>query len=202
MSTRVARVVRGILVAVVSLLVASTAHIAGGGQIGAVGFVLAFAFSTLVAIGLAGRSISRVRITIAVLVSQGLFHLLFGVGASYRPGALRHTPGMIMGDPGASSHLSGGMSISSVPMPDSAWMWVAHAAAAGVTIAALVKGERTFWKLAGWVAHSLTRLFTPTSLAAKRLRLPQAAPDAREPGTRFLITGVRHRGPPRPVASS
>src|ERR1700689_2492418 len=96
MSTRVARVVRGLLIAAVSLLVAAAAHLSGGGQIGEVGFVLAAIFSVFVSIGLAGRSISRLRIAVSVVLSQGAFPLLFGIGAGYRPSATAVTPGMDM----------------------------------------------------------------------------------------------------------
>ena len=197
MTTRVARVVRGLLVAFVALAVAAVAHIAGGGQIGWVGLVLAFAFSTLASIALAGRTISRVRISIAVLVSQGAFHLLFGLGAGYAATPERSHPGMVMGDPAAVT-----VSASPMVMMDNGWMWAAHGLAAIVTILALVRGERLFWSIAGWVAHSITRLFDRSidQPPTQRTTVVVVA-DVRAPGTPFLLAGLRRRGPPVIAAS-
>jgi hypothetical protein len=197
MSTRVARVVRGLLVAVVALSVAAVAHIATGGQIGSVGLVLAFAFSALASIALAGRTVSRVRISIAVLFSQGVFHVLFGVGAGYSLAPQNNHPGMVMGDPNAAT-----TSTSPMLMTDNGWMWAAHGLAAILTIVALVRGERTFWRIAGWVAHSIARIFgSPIHDTAEQLTAPAVVGDVRAPGTRFLLAGLRRRGPPSIAAS-
>jgi hypothetical protein len=208
MSTRVARVVRGLIVAAVSLLVAAVAHIAGGGRIGAVGFALALAFSTLVSIGLTGRSISRIRIAAAVLFSQGAFHLLFGVGSDYRAAATAHLPGIPMTGMGMASLDSAAASTlarstHTVDMPDSGWMWAAHALAALITILALVRGEKAFWYLTGRVSHTLARIFAAPRPVVIHLRaVPEILVDISRPGTRFLLAGLRHRGPPGVVASS
>lgn len=208
MSTRVARIVRGLLVAVVSLLIASLSHIAGGGRVGAVGFVLAFTFSTLLSIGLAGKSVSRIRVGVAVTASQAVFHLLFGVGA----GAAAQTPsggrmvmhGMAMpgmGDPVGAAHASAALS-SVTFLPLDSWMWLAHALAALVTTVGLVKGERAFWAIAEWVAYSLARAFFSPRLIVGQ-RSPRVGADRRSARRRapFLVGGMRHRGPPRIVAS-
>ena len=206
MSTRGSRVIRGLLVAIVSLLVAAVAHVAGGGKIGAVGFALALAFSSLASIGLSGRRVSIVRVSIAVLFSQGTFHLLFGVGSSYRSDGSGHPVGMAMagmGDPYASAQLAAVVPASSASMPDSWWMWVAHAIAAILTIAALVKGERTFWSLADWVAHSLSPVLSVYEPVTTIRRVAAVVPlEVRALGSRFLIAGVRHRGPPPLHAST
>ena len=207
MSTRVARVVRGLIVAAVSLGVAAVAHIAGGGRIGAVGFALAVAFSALVSIGLTGRSVSRIRIAAAVLFSQGAFHLLFGVGAGYHAFAAARVPGMHMAGMGMASLDSAAPSTlapsaHALEMPDSGWMWTAHALAALVTILALVAGEKAFWYLTGRVCHSLARIFTaPRPVVIDRSAVPEILIDISRPGTRFLLAGLWHRGPPGIVAS-
>jgi hypothetical protein len=205
MSTRGARVARGLIVALVALLVAAVAHIAGGGQIGAVGFALAFAFSALASIALAGRSVSRLRVTIAVLFSQGIFHLLFGIGSGHVAGPLPPSSGMIMpgmGDPGAASGLAHSLPASTAPMPDNGWMWIAHGLAAVLTIVALVKGERTFWRLADWVFHTLSRTAAVSVPgAAKRPAAPEVLPDISAADAHFLLAGMRHRGPPQLGAS-
>ena len=108
MSSRGARVFRGLLVAFIALLIAAVAHVAGGGQIGLIGFALALAFSSVACVGLAGRTVSTVRVGIAVLLSQGIFHLLFGIGSRYQSNGQVHHLGMTMsgmGDPGAAHRL-------------------------------------------------------------------------------------------------
>jgi len=197
MSTRVARVVRGLLVAFVALAVAAVAHIAGGGQIGWVGLALAFAFSSLTSIALAGRTISRVRISIAVLFSQGAFHLLFGVGAGPEAAPQPSRVGMVMGDPAAAT-----VSASPMVMTDNGWMWAAHGLAAILTILALVKGERLFWRIAEWVAHSISRCVdTAIDRPTPQLTTVATVDDVRAPGTPFLLAGLRRRGPPAIGAS-
>lgn len=197
MSTRVSRVVRGLLVAVVALLVAAVAHIAGGGQVGAVGLTLALAFSALASIALAGRTVSTVRVSIAVVFSQGIFHVLFGIGAGHPLVSPTNSPGMMMGDPGATA-----LPVTSAAITGSGWMWAAHVLAAVVTIWALVKGERTFWALSGWVSHSLTRLLEPSiPVSIDHSTMPNVAMRVRAPGARFLRAGMRHRGPPVVSAS-
>jgi hypothetical protein len=205
MSTRYARVVRGLVVACVSLLVAAVAHVSGGGQIGRVGFVLALTFSVLVSIGLTGRAVSRLRIAVSVVLSQAAFHLLFGVGAGYQPPAIATTSGMRMPGmtelatpilaPAVTSDTAAGS------MNDSGWMWVAHGLAAVVTIVALIWGETTFWHLTGRVRFALRLFSSPGAIVVPR-RLPSGVVrEISEPSTRFLIAGMRHRGPPAGLAS-
>ena len=208
MSTRGARVVRGLVVAAVSLIVAAFAHIAGGGQIGAVGFAVALAFSVLASIGLTGRTVSRLRITIAVLFSQGVFHLLFGIGSGYQASAVTqlsetHMAGMGMAGMGSQLVSTLPAPAQSVVMPDNGWMWGAHALAAVITVLALVKGEKAFWYLTGRVCHSLERLFAlPCLMTIEQPTMPDTVLDLRQPDARFLLAGMRHRGPPRLIVSS
>ena len=198
---------RGLVVACTSLLVAAAAHVTGGGQIGEVGFVLALAFSVLVSIGLAGRSVSRLRIAVSVVLSQGAFHLLFGIGAGYRPSAIAATPGMQM--PGMSdvpiSVLTPAATTAAPTesMSDSGWMWIAHGVAALITIVALVWGEKTFWQVTDRVALVLVRLISPLEpILVPRRQLPGVIFEINEPSARFLLAGLRHRGPPDTLASS
>jgi hypothetical protein len=82
-------------------------------------------------------------------------------------------------------------------------MWTAHALAALITILALIKGEKAFWYLTGRVSHSLARIFAaPRPVAIDRRTVPDILVHISRPGTRFLLAGLRHRGPPRIVASS
>jgi hypothetical protein len=202
MSTRGTRVIRGLLVAAVALTVAAVSHISGGGQIEVVGLVLAFAFSSLASIALAGRTVSLARVSIAVVFSQGVFHLLFGIGAGHLASIQGHAAGMVMGDPSAPP-FADALEPSRASMTDSGWMWAAHGVAAVLTIVALVKGERTFWTLADWVRHSLAPI-VPTSLheAFEQVAEPETVRDLIARRAQFLLAGMRHRGPPRPAAST
>ena len=206
MSTRFARVMRGLVVACISLLVTATAHIAGGGQIGEVGFVLALTFSVLVSIGLTGRSFSRFRTAVSVVLSQGAFHVLFGIGAGYQP-EIATRPGMQMsgmGDLHSSILTPAATSIApTATMPDSGWMWAAHGIAAVLTIVALAWGEKTFWRLTDQLTVALTRVFSsPEPISIPRRQLPRVVIEVEHPGARFLLAGLRHRGPPEAFASS
>src|ERR1700709_933648 len=91
MTTRWARVVRGLVAASVAVFVADFAHVPGGGATpGFAGIALALAFSTLVCIGLAGRTLARWRVAASVVVSQGAFHLLFQVLGTPSPSLPMH----------------------------------------------------------------------------------------------------------------
>ena len=197
---------RGLIAAAVSLVVSAVAHIAGGGRVGAIGLALALAFSALVSIGLAGRSLSRVRITAAVLFSQGAFHVLFGIGAgrdvTFQPAGMpmRGMTQVVL-HPSMASTLSG--SIHTAAMTDSGWMWAAHVGAALLTVVALVKGETTFWYLTGRVTHSLERMFdSPRAEVIGRPLPPERVLTMSPRRARFLLAGLRHRGPPRLIASA
>jgi hypothetical protein len=197
---------RGLVIACISLLVTATAHIAGGGQIGEVGFVLALTFSVLVSIGLTGRSVSRLRTAVSVVLSQGAFHLLFGIGAGYQPG-IATRPGMQMpgmGEVPGSMLTPAATSMTPVAaMPDSGWMWAAHGLAGVLTIVALAWGEKTFWRLTDPITIALSRVFSsPEPISIPRRQLPSVMTEADHPGARFLLAGLRHRGPPVAFASS
>jgi hypothetical protein len=197
---------RGLVVACISLLVTATAHITGGGQIGEVGFVLALTFSVLVSIGLTGRSVSRLRTAVSVVLSQGAFHLLFGVGAGYQP-EIATRPGMQMAGMGAvpgSMLTPAATSVApTATMPDSGWMWAAHGTAAVLTIVALAWGEKAFWGLTDRLTIALARVFSsPEPVSIPRRQLPSVVTEVHHPGARFLLAGSRRRGPPEAFASS
>jgi len=163
MTTRGARLVRGWLTASVAVFVAAFAHVAGGGsRPGELGTVLALVFSGLVCTFLAGRSLSLFRMSASVVVSQFLFHILFGLGGG-GAGALTVVGGSHHGSVtvGSDPHEAmgplamGPMPVGSMGLGSSgtgaaasgqmdAWMWLAHAGAALVTIIALRHGEAAF----------------------------------------------------------
>lgn len=201
MDTRWARLARGWSTAAVSVLVAAVSHLAGGGSPpGLLGAVLALTFAALASIALAGRTLSRLRLSLSVLVSQFAFHLLFGLGAGPTPAG---TPGR------GAAHQHGAMLVevaaSSGPpaaMPNGVSMWFAHAAAAVVTIILLRRGERAFWALLALARTALVAVLLPLLDAAcpasrepVRLRFALGdRPAPREPVV--LLAGRSLRGPP------
>lgn len=200
------RVVRGLLVASLSVVVAAFSHVAGGGAVpGALGTILALAFAILACIALSSRALSPVRLSISVACSQFVFHLLFSLGANLPAGA--HASGGMFGmvmSGGASTLPDFGSVGSVVPaeaMSD-ARMWLGHAIAAVVTVAVLLHGERSLLLVARLGAARLALLAVvvdalPSSLGVARHGVAIAVADLR--GLRpldVLLASRPHRGPP------
>ncbi|TFD84540.1 hypothetical protein E3T61_18965 [Cryobacterium lactosi] len=201
MDTRWARLARGWVTAVVSVVVAAVSHVGGGGTLpGSLGAVLALTFAGLASVALAGKTLSRLRLSVSVMVSQFAFHSLFGLGAGSAPRS--------MTGPG-SGHQHGAMMVEMTAPGGSAQamnidtsMWLAHAVAAVITIVLLRRGERAFWALLGLARTALGAVFPPfvhtacpTSAAPVRLRV--ALGD--RPPLRDLVVlraGRSLRGPP------
>ncbi|PPF31753.1 hypothetical protein [Rathayibacter tritici] len=162
-STRALRTLRGVVAATVSTLIALFSHVVGGGPIpGLLGIAVPLVLSVLVCVGLAGRGLSLIRVTISVAVSQVLFHTLFVLGSSEGPGpAPTHAHhGTVIEVSGAMAH--SGMAGSS--------MSIAHMVAAVVTIALLHRGEAMLIRIAATTGHLVTRLvrLPPLPAAAPR----------------------------------
>lgn len=207
MSSRGARVVRGFAAAGVATLVAALFHMAGGGQApSALALTLSLVFSSLASIVLVGRRVALWRVTLSVAVSQFLFHALFTLSPS------ASFSGMPMG-----GHLHAGMHLTLVPgagtapaamtagptfLGEDVWMWLAHAAAAALTIAVLLRGERTLLAVARFTFFRLRRFVDRVAAVAPalgRVSTPIDTVPATLHGVESLIGALRHRGPPRAV---
>lgn len=196
MSTRSARVARGLIAAGFATFVAALFHVAGGGlPPSAVALTLSLVFSGLGCIVLAGKRSTLWRSASSVALSQFLFHALFSLSPSaHFAGATGHLhPGshLTMVTDGAAATPMSGMSLSG------SWMWLAHAAAALLTLAALRYGERVFVAVSEFTAFSLRRLLTAVAVVdvpvaqARVETVPVILPD------RTVVLGrLRHRGPP------
>jgi len=196
MSTRSARVARGLIAAGFATFVAALFHVAGGGlPPSAVALTLSLVFSGLGCIVLAGKRPALWRSASSVALSQFLFHALFSLSPSaHFAGATGHV------HPG--SHLT--MVVDgapAMPMPamslSGPWMWLAHAGAAALTLAVLRYGERVFVAVSEFTAFSLRRLLTAVAVvdvpvAPTRVEtVPVVLP------ARTVVLGrLRHRGPP------
>lgn len=140
--SRGARLARGASAASIATFAALISHVAADGAMpAAAGIIVPGVLSLMVCTLLAGRRLSLSRLSIAVLLSQGLFHALFVLGASSAH----------IGSPG---HDHAAM-VAAMPTPVPgvvAWpdpaMWAGHAVAALITIAALYRGERALTALA------------------------------------------------------
>ncbi|BDI21974.1 hypothetical protein [Herbiconiux sp. L3-i23] len=191
MSARTARSGRALTAASVSTLVAAFSHTAGGGSAPSpVTLGVALAFAMLVSVALSSRRLSLWRLTLTVALSQAGFHSVFQLLGSRTP-QLGHTHDAAVATAFASP--------AAMAHPVAA-MWWAHAAAALITLVALVAGERI---LAGLVA--LARLVARrlvTDVAAIDVDARRPPPAHRRIGSPVLpdrISVLRHRGPPLPL---
>lgn len=192
--TRAPRVARGLVAASVATLTALLSHVAGGGAMpGWLGIAVPWMLSAAVCVVLAGRSLSVVRLSIAVAVSQLLFHALFvlgsGSGAAAAASAHHHHHAMTLAPSTADT-------LTADPA-----MWTWHGVAAVLTVAALHRGEHAARRLLALARASVARV---------RLRLAVALPAPLDAHPTSPLGGVsawvvrpapqrdarRRRGPP------
>jgi hypothetical protein len=197
MTTRWARVARGCVAAVFSVFVALLSHlIVGGSRPSAFALVACVVLATLVCVALAGKRMSLPRLSISVGFSQFLFHEFFSLwSTSALPNDSGHHPvgGQML------------MTVTSMPAPAQPMatdpsMWLAHAIAAVITIAALLNGEKAFWGL-----FQIARLWIAAlSSRPDRGPLPSgthpvpvvAVPSFLPRDLNLFLSSMRHRGPP------
>ncbi len=179
--------------------VALLSHVSAGGTVpGWLGIAIPFVLSLAACTVLTGRRLSLWRLSVAVVLSQALFHTLFVLGSFAVPGAAQgHHTMHGMGEMPPSS---------SAPMADALQgdpvMWLGHAVAAVVTVLALHRGERCVRAL-----FELTR----TLLGSLRIRLALVVADvevdaprfasavytrARPVRVRLFLRDIARRGPP------
>ncbi|TDW29847.1 hypothetical protein [Cryobacterium psychrophilum] len=204
MSSRWGRFVRGWITASFAVFVAAFSHVVAGGAAPApVSISLALAFSGMVCVALAGKTLSLLRSSASVAVSQIALHALFGLGSGATSpiltGSGHHGPVSI--SPGTAAAVdSMGMSVAGTSGTD-AWMWAAHGVAAVLTIVALHRGERAFWFLVDLAASGLavvlrgTRDLVPVFVHA--VPAPLVAADAFVPSPLAVLRScLTRRGPP------
>ena len=187
---------RGFAASSVAIFTALAGHVTSGGLMpGMLGIAVPWVLSFMVCVLLAGRRLSVVRLAASVAISQFLFHVLFVLGSITPQGGLRpHVHGVVP--------LSFGGDASPL-LPQDAAMWLGHAVAAALTIAALHRGELIVCALltvaravATWLARAVPavdamRIVTPI----RRRWAVLTAPRVRE----VHLGALRRRGPPRLV---
>ena len=177
--SRSTRVLRGASAATIATFVALVSHVSGGGEVpGPLGIAAPWILSVMVCTLLAGRVLSLTRLSIAVVISQALFHVLFVLGTT--PGAAVTTGHVhdhaAMLDTALDTTLN--TMATAVPLTASgtsaalaagSTMWFAHALAAAITVAALYRGERALRRLhdlarhaRSWLGRFVAVLETPT----------------------------------------
>lgn len=165
---------------------------------GPLGIVVPWMLSFMVCVLLAGRRLSAIRLSVSVVVSQFLFHLLFVLGTV--------TPSGI-----AAPHVHGAPLVlpATTGIPDAVVtdgsMWVGHVAAALITIVALHRGERLLLGLRDlaqqsvrWVQRRVAAItLAPRSRPAST---PRFSPDAAVLRGALLLSTLRGRAPPLTAA--
>lgn len=183
------RLGRGSIAAGVSTWLALAFHLLGRGETPAVaGIVIPFVLSWCACVVLAAWRGHALRLTASVVLSQGLFHLLFTLGATGAAAGGHHGSPARLG----AVDVAGGASWSH--------MWLAHLAAAAITILALHSGERAIARLSRLVVDAARRLCEVPSLqplvpihAGTRV-VPRVVVDPTGLGRFGRV--IRRRGPP------
>jgi hypothetical protein len=199
-STRWMRVLRGTLASVFATFVAAFSHVLGGGALpGVAAMSLSVALAMLVCIALAGRTLSLWRTITSVGLSQVLFHGLFstvmGTSTLSMPSHAHHSAVDVVITTNASAVSSG----------HSASMWLAHAAAAAVTVLAIRYAEVALVTL----RDTATLYFANLGATHAPVHVSRDDSSPRIGCTTrvvhhdlsVLFSALRHRGPPRPVAA-
>jgi len=190
---RAQRAGRGMAAAAVATFVATLSHTAVSAERPpAVNIVLALCLAAPICVMLAGRAMSWTRLSLAVVLSQALFHALL---------VLDLQGGVVpAGHHGAASVFSAaGAHSSSAHGTESPWMWAAHAVAALATILALGRGERAAQAIARFFVALLSPL-RPFRRLAPRTDAVLSAPEPLLLTTAMtVLSTMRHRGPPLAV---
>ena len=189
MDSRWARCARGWMAAGFATVVAALSHtLAGSAAPSAVAILTTLVISAAACTLLAGRTLSTWRLAASIVLSQGLFHGVFsGLGM---PVALAHE-----------HHAAA--TIAMPPVHSGTTMWLAHAAAALVTLIAFRHAERAFWGVADTARLLLTRLLA-TVIPLSPAQRPAPISTVRRIVPReltVLLSSMRHRGPPELTAA-
>lgn len=203
--SRASRALRGLIGASIATFVALLSHVAAGGAMpGWIGIGLPWVLSVMVCTLLAGRSLSLVRLSIGVALSQLLFHFLFIFGFIARSGAAGAAQSAHahhgLGTPGTLTLTP----VSTMPIDaftGDAAMWISHGIAAIITITALYRGERAVLRLreiarsiAAWAARTLGITALPAPVRLARLRATRIS--LRAPSAGPALSSLQRRGPP------
>ncbi|RXZ47429.1 hypothetical protein ESP57_12745 [Agromyces fucosus] len=208
---RAAQLARGSATAVVALFLAAFSHgVAAGEAPGGLGLLLAGIVALAASVAFVGRRSTPLRTTLAVIVSQGAFHLLFGVGAGASTGSLvvrggGHHEAVVFVDGGAVAGAAEGAGAPAGHLHADTAMLIGHAVAAVATIVFLLAFERAAWRAVTSAARRFAlRLTAPVpQLALLPLVVRRvASTNAPRLRSRLRFTALGSRGPPFARASA
>lgn len=200
---RAAQLARGSATAVVALFLAAFSHgVAAGEAPGGVGLLLAGIVALGASVAFVGRRATPLRTTLAVIVSQGAFHLLFGVGAGASSGSF-----VVSGDGHhqAMAFVDGGGAAAVGHVHADTAMLLGHALAAVATIFYLLAVEQAAWRtLTATARRFVLRLTAPVPQLAPLATVVRRVSPARVPRlrSRLRFTTLGSRGPPLLLASA
>jgi hypothetical protein len=195
--TRWMRVARGVVGAAFATFTAAFSHVAAGGALPSpAALALTLALSTLLCIALAGRAHSLWRTAAAVGLSQFLFHGIFSRVVA--TGTVVLSPHA--GHDGVVSPVAAAATTSATHGAHPSWMWLAHGAAAVLTVVALRYSERALRSVAEATSLFLAPLieaghFQPVPSVRRSPRVGCARTVVPIDRT-VLFSVLRHRGPP------
>lgn len=190
MQARRTRMTRGVLAAAVSTFAAAFSHgVASGEAPSIVALAVASVLAVAVCVALASRA-TPARLTVAVVASQAAFHGLF-VALPDTSGTATQSGhhGMVVLTADVVTHTHGSVGVA---------MWLSHAAAAIVTIAALHHGERlllVFGNTLGLVFRAVIAALCAVSTSTPATTVPSWLP-VPQGSTALLPFSANRRGPP------
>lgn len=198
---RARRAWRGVAAATLATFVATVSHATVTGEPPMLpNLLLALGLAAPICVLLTGRAPSWTRLSIAVVLSQVLFHSLLaldlsGAGAGESAttdtmgGMLHHAASGTIAPVAASGHSA------FLHGAESPWMWAAHAVAAALTILALGTGERALGAIAAVLADTFRALVPFLTVRPTVAPAPLPEPPLLRAGIAVLSV-MRHRGPP------
>lgn len=207
MTTRWARFALGWATAIVSTVGAALSHVAaGGGHPPYAAIAIAVAFSGMACVWLTGRRFSRFRLTIAVGISQSLYHGFFALFGTDAGGSLPGS-GATYGHAHVTLLAPLGDAPASFPASADAAMFFGHSITGIATLLLMLYGEhvaRGIAEAAVPVAASLWRVVAlwraGRQWRPRAAAVPAACRTELPPDLVALIGRLRHRGPPLMVA--
>ncbi|QNA92407.1 MULTISPECIES: hypothetical protein [unclassified Microbacterium] len=193
MNARQLRLVRAAVVSTVATLLAAVSHTLGGGAAPHPLLILAVAtLLTPLSAVLVGLRRSRVRVAVAVVLSQTVFHVLFQGLGSPTGASTRTTVGH--------THVIDLTALGSTEAASApgATMLLAHAVAAALTVLLVWRGETTVRAVARWVEAVFRRAVA--AAPAEHPRPPRLRSVLLRPLDTAVSATVRRRGPPALVS--
>jgi hypothetical protein len=173
--------------AVLATLFAAGAHtLAGGGPPSPFFCLVIAAIALPAATALARPEPSLWRTALAVGGAQALFHVVFALTGDLAGSSTGHHHGSVALAP---------LAAAETVAPHGA-MFVAHAAAAALTVLAVYRGERVIRSIAAWIPRFLRRIIAARAVIPRPRMLSARGLAPRTPSRLTRPGPVTRRGPP------